>query len=324
MEATTIESAVDSLLAPQDNSEETVEATEEPTQDAESEFVEDIEDEEVIEASDDDGEAEYEDDATEYTDEVEAVEDDSDALFDVTIDGKQERWTLSQLKQSAAGQGYIQQKMRENAEQAKQLEQMKAQLAQQQQQVLQVAQQVQQGGLQAPTPPSKDLFENDPIGYMEEKMKYDEAVQEYNAKVGQIRQLQQQQQQQTQAQRQSYLQEQARLLAEAIPDIVHPEKGDTIKKGLIDTGVAYGFSEEEMANVADHRYVRALNDARKWRELQANKVKAKEKGSNVRPVVKAGAKRRADGAATRRKQEAKAMKSGNIAEMADLLINPKL
>ena len=324
MEATTIENAVDSLLAPQDNSEETVEATEEPTQDAESEFVEDIEDEEVIEASDDDGEAEYEDDATEYTDEVEAVEDDSDALFDVTIDGKQERWTLSQLKQSAAGQGYIQQKMRENAEQAKQLEQMKAQLAQQQQQVLQVAQQVQQGGLQAPTPPSKDLFENDPIGYMEEKMKYDEAVQEYNAKVGQIRQLQQQQQQQTQAQRQSYLQEQARLLAEAIPDIVHPEKGDTIKKGLIDTGVAYGFSEEEMANVADHRYVRALNDARKWRELQANKVKAKEKGSNVRPVVKAGAKRRADGAATRRKQEAKAMKSGNIAEMADLLINPKL
>ena len=324
MEATTIENAVDSLLAPQDNSEETVEATEEPTQDAESEFAEDIEDEEVIEASDDDGEAEYEDDATEYTDEVEAVEDDSDALFDVTIDGKQERWTLSQLKQSAAGQGYIQQKMRENAEQAKQLEQMKAQLAQQQQQVLQVAQQVQQGGLQAPTPPSKDLFENDPIGYMEEKMKYDEAVQEYNAKVGQIRQLQQQQQQQTQAQRQSYLQEQARLLAEAIPDIVHPEKGDTIKKGLIDTGVAYGFSEEEMANVADHRYVRALNDARKWRELQANKVKAKEKGSNVRPVVKAGAKRRADGAATRRKQEARAMKSGNIAEMADLLINPKL
>ena len=86
-----------------------------------------------------------------------------------------------------------------------------------------------------------------------------------------------------------------------------------------------GFSEDEMANVIDHRYVRALNDARKWRQLQANKVKAKEKGSNVKPVVKAGAKRRTDGVtATRRKQEAKAMKSGNIADMADLLINPKL
>ena len=325
MEATTIESAVDSLLAPQENSEETVEATEEPTQDVESDFEEEAADEEVIEASDDDGEAEYEDDATEYTDEVEAVEDDSDALFDVTIDGRQERWTLSQLKQSAAGQGYIQQKMRENADVTKQLQEREAQLAQREQHVLQITQQVQQGGLQAPTPPSKENFENDPIGYMEEKMEYDAAVQEYNAKVGQIRQLQQKQQQEAQAQRQTYMQEQARLLAEAIPDIVHPEKGDNIKKGLMDTGVAYGFSEQEMANVIDHRYIRALNDARKWRELQANKVKAKEKGSNVRPVIKSGAKRRTDGVtATRRKQEAKAMKSGNIADMADLLINPKL
>jgi len=211
--------------------------------------------------------------------------------------------------------------MRENADAAKQLQEREAQLAQREQHVLQVAQQVQQGGLQAPTPPSKDLFENDPIGYMEEKMKYDEAVQEYNAKVGQIRQLQQQQQQQTQAQRQSYLQEQARLLAEAIPDIVHPEKGDNIKKGLMDTGVAYGFSEQEMANDIDHRYIRALNDARKWRELQANKVKAKEKGSNVKPVIKAGAKRREDGvSATRKKQEQKFRKSGSIQDAVSLMM----
>ena len=331
MEATTIENAVGSLLSPElggksaqeDNLRDAADDMIEPTQDAESEIIEEAEeDADVVEASDDNGdEAEYEDDATEYTDEVEAVEDDSDALFDVTIDGKQERWTLSQLKQSAAGQGYIQQKMRENADAAKQLQEREAQLAQREQHVLQIAQQVQPGGLQAPTPPSKDLFENDPIGYMEEKMKYDEAVQEYNAKVGQIRQLQQQQQQQTQAQRQSYLQEQARLLAEAIPDIVHPEKGDNIKKGLMDTGVAYGFSEQEMANVIDHRYIRALNDARKWRELQANKVKAKEKGSNVKPVIKAGAKRREDGvSATRKKQEQKFRKSGSIQDAVSLMM----
>lgn len=329
MEATTIEDAVGSLLSPElggeptsdDNLRDAAAEMVEPDQDAEGEAVEEVEeDADVVEASDD-NDVEYEDDATEYTDEVEAVEDDSDALFDVTIDGKQERWTLSQLKQSAAGQGYIQQKMRENAEAAKQLQEREAHLAQQQQQVLQVAQQVQQGGLQAPTPPSQEIFENDPIGYMEEKMKYDAAVQEYNAKVGQIRQLQQQQQQQTEAQRQAYLQDQARLLADAIPDIVHPEKGDVIKKGLMETGVAYGFSEQEMANVADHRYIRALNDARKWRELQANKVKAKQKGSNVKPVVKAGAKRRSDGVSTtRKKQEQKFRKSGSIQDAISLMV----
>ena len=58
---------------------------------------------------------------------------------------KQERWTLSQLKQSAAGQGYIQQKMRENAEQSKQIETQKAQLAQQQQAILKMYKQMQQG-----------------------------------------------------------------------------------------------------------------------------------------------------------------------------------
>ena len=331
MEATTIDSAVDSLLAPEvggqpteeDNLRDAVDDMVEPTQDAESEaYDETEEDADAVEASDD---SDYEDDATEYTDEVEAVEDDSDALYDVTIDGKQQRWTLSQLKQSAAGQGYIQQKMRENAEAHKQLQQREAQLAQQQQQLLQLTQQVQQSGLQAPTPPSEELFQSDPIGYMEEKMKYDKAVQEYNAKVGQIRQVAQQRQQQTEAQRQAYLQEQARLLADSIPDIVHPEKGEKIKRDLIETGVSYGFSEQEMANVVDHRYVRALNDARKWRQLQANKDKATAKGENKKPVLKAGAKQRQDGqAATRRKAEQKLRKSGSIEDALSLMINDKL
>lgn len=339
-EATTLESAVDSLLAPQESAEapqeenlqEAADAMVEPTQD-ESEAVEEAVDEaDAVEASDDSDEVEYEDDATEYTEEVEAVEDDSDSLFDVTIDGRTESWTLSQLKQSAAGQGYIQQKMRENADAAKkvqeanqQLEAARAQVAQQQEQVLQMAQQVQQGGLQAPTPPNKELFDNDPIGYMEEKIRYDEAVQEYNTKVGELRQVAQQRQQETEAQRQSYLQEQARLLAEHIPDIIHPEKGDRIKKDLVDTGVAYGFSEDEMASVIDHRYVRALNDATKWRKLQANKVKAKAKGENVKPVVKAGAKRRAEGqAATRSKAQQKLRKSGSIEDALGLMIDSNL
>ena len=340
-DATTLESAVDSLLAPQESAEapqeenlqEAADAMVEPPQD-ESEAVEEAVDEaDAVEASDDSDEIEYEDDATEYTDEVEAVDTDAEEiLYDVNVNGTQERRTLSELKQGYAGQSYIQQKMRENADAAKkvqeanqQLEAARSQLAQQQEQVLQMAQQVQQGGLQAPTPPNKELFDNDPIGYMEEKIKYDEAVQEYNTKVGQLRQVAQQRQQETQAQRQSYLQEQARLLAEHIPDIIHPEKGDRIKKDLVDTGVAYGFSEDEMANVIDHRYVRALNDATKWRKLQANKVKAKAKGENVKPVVKAGAKRRAEGqAATRSKAQQKLRKSGSIDDALSLMIDSNL
>jgi uncharacterized protein YggU (UPF0235/DUF167 family) len=167
VEATTLDQAVDSLLAPQEGSpesnlDEAVEAMIEPTGDDQSEVVEDAEEnQDVIEASDDE---EYEDDATEYTDEVEAVdEDDSEALIDVKINGKWERRTLSELKQDYAGQSYIQQKMRENAEVAKQNEALQAQLAQQLNVLDTLTQQAQNGELAPPTPPSKELLESDPI-----------------------------------------------------------------------------------------------------------------------------------------------------------------
>ena len=327
MEATTIESAVDSLLAPQDNSEETVEATEGPTQDAESEFVENAADEEVIEASDDDGEAEYEDDATEYTDEVEAVEDDSDeTLFDVTIDGKPERWTLSQLKQSAAGQGYIQQKMRENAEAAKQLEASYAQLAQQQQAVLNMYNQMQQGDFAPPTPPSKELLESDPIGYMQEKEAYEEAMGEYNVKVQQIQQLQAQQARQSDAQRQAHRQEQMQLLQQRVPDFADPQKYEKAAQDMIKGGQEYyGVPQEALMALTDAVEIEILYDAVRYRRMQANRKNVDQKAQKAKPMVKAGAKRVQDGVtATRRKQEARAAKSGNIRDFADLLLDPKL
>ena len=326
MEATTIESAVDSLLAPQDNSEETVEATEEPTQDAESEFVENTADEEVIEASDDDGEAEYEDDATEYTDEVEAVEDDSETLFDVTIDGKPQRWTLSQLKQSAAGQGYIQQKMRENAEAAKQLEASYAQLAQQQQAVLNMYNQMQQGDFAPPTPPSKELLESDPIGYMQEKEAYEEAMGEYNVKVQQIQQLQAQQARQSDAQRQAHRQEQMQLLQQRVPDFADPQKYEKAAQDMIKGGQEYyGVPQEALMALTDAVEIEILYDAVRYRRMQANRKNVDQKAQKAKPMVKAGAKRVQDGVtATRRKQEARAAKSGNIRDFADLLLDPKL
>ena len=326
MEATTIESAVDSLLAPQDNSEETVEATEEPTQDAESDFAEDTADEEVIEASDDDGEAEYEDDATEYTDEVEAVEDDSDALFDVTIDGKPERWTLSQLKQSAAGQGYIQQKMRENAEQSRQIEAAKAQLAQQLNVLNTLTQQAQNGELAPPTPPSKELLESDPIGYMQEKEAYETAMGEYNVKMQQVQQLQAQQAQQTEQQRMHHRQEQMQLLQQRVPDFADPQKYEKAAQDMLKGGQEfYGVPQEALMSLTDAVEIEILYDAVRYRRLQANRKNVDQKAKKAKPMVKAGAKKVQDSStATRRKQEARAMKSGTIRDCADLLLDPKL
>jgi len=325
VEATSLENAVEAMLAPEpseENQSEAVEAAETPTQDVESEAVEDVaESDDDVEASGEDIEdAEYvEDDQIDDEDLVEAAEDTN--LIPVTVNGKEERWTLDQLKQSAAGQGYINQKMQENAALEKQYKQQAQALAQQQQQVLAMYQQAQQGGLQAPTPPSKELFDQDPIGYMEAKLTYDEAKAAHDQQLVQLRGMQQQQAQQQQAARQAHLAQQAEVLKQYIPEIVDPEKGEKLKAGIIDTGVHYGFTPEEMAGVTDARYVRALNDARKYRQLIANKKRSQSKADGVRPVVKAGAKKRSDGqAATRKKAQQRLQKTGSIDDALSLML----
>ena len=325
MEATSLDNAVEAMLAPEpseENQSEAVEAVEAPSQDVESEAVEDVaESDDDVEASGEDIEdAEYvEDDQIDDEDLVEAAEDTN--LIPVKINGKEERWTLDQLKQSAAGQGYINQKMQENAALEKQYKQQAQALAQQQQQVLAMYQQAQQGGLQAPTPPSKELFDQDPIGYMEAKLTYDEAKAAHDQQLMQLQGMQQQQAQQSQAARQAYLAEQAEVLKQYIPEIADPEKGEKLKAGIMDAGIHYGFTPEEMAGVSDARYVRALNDARKYRQLVANKQKSQSKADGVRPVVKAGAKKRSDGqAATRKKAQQRLQKTGSIDDALSLML----
>jgi hypothetical protein len=313
------------MLAPEpseENQSEAVEAAETPTQDVESEAVEDVaESNDDVEASGEDIEdAEYvEDDQIDDDDLVEAAEDTN--LIPVKINGKEERWTLDQLKQSAAGQGYINQKMQENAALEKQYKEQAQALAQQQQQVLAMYQQAQQGGLQAPTPPSKELFDQDPIGYMEAKLTYDEAKAAHDQQLYQLQGMHQQQAQQQQAARQAYLAEQAEVLKQYIPEIADPKKGEMLKTEIMDTGMHYGFTPEEMAGVSDARYVRALNDARKYRQLVANRKKSQSKADGVRPVVKAGAKKRPDGqAATRKKAQQRLQKTGSIDDALSLML----
>ena len=322
MESTTLEQAAESLLAPAednsggDNFDEALDAMIETDDGRPKEVVEEDEDQDDVEASSDD---DYDDAKIDDDDLVEAPAEDT-SLISVKVDGKEERWTLDQLKQSAAGQAAINKRFQEVAEARKQIQQHAAALQQQQQQVVQLHQQAQNGGLQAPIPPTRELFESDPIGYMEEKLKYDETKAQYDQNVFQVQQIQQQQiQQQTQAHR-SYLQEQAEVLKQYIPEIADPERGKKLKDDLVNVGIEYGFTAEEMSAVSDARYIRALNDARKYRGLVAKRKSVQSKGEKARPMVKAGAKKRPDSNAdTRKKAQVRLQKTGSDADALSLM-----
>ena len=269
---------------------EAVETTEEIPQEA-IEAVEQTEEVEVEEADDDSDLLEFEE--TEETEETDEAEEQPDNLIPVKIDGNEEMWTLDQLKQSAAGQGYINKRMQEIASVEKNFKSEIEQLTLQRQQMLDFFNQAKDQGLQEPVPPSADLFDSDPIAYMQEKLKYDESKTQHDAKVTQMNELQTQQNAANEARLQEYTMNQAQLLTEKLPEIADPDKGEAIKKGIAETGEFYGFTAEELGSVRDHRYILAMHDAMRYRQLVQKKAKATSGKKESLGTVKAGAKKKA-------------------------------
>ena len=70
-------------------------------------------------------------------------------------------------------------------------------------------QNAQQTGLREPTPPSREQFETDPIGYMDLKMKYDEEKAAYDQQVQEFENLRSQKLQAEQQRLDEFTQDQA-------------------------------------------------------------------------------------------------------------------
>ena len=316
MDSTTIDQAVDQLLTRPDIEEVTEDEQQETPSETEASAEYELDDD--LELTDED----LEDEGYELSEE-DLDEDNSEPdLFDVKSNGEWKKVTLDALKQSYAGQDYIQKGMRENAEQAKQLEQERAAFQKLRDQTLGFYQNLQQNGLKPPTPPSLDDFNADPLGYVERKAQYDAAKADYDQKVQQINLLEQQRQEQEMQEHNAYLRQQAEILTQYIPEMADKEKSEVVKKQLFDVGAYYGFSAEEIGQVADARYFRALNDARKYRQLVEKRGKAQKPGSKISPV-KAGAKKNpaVRQSATRQKQIERLKKSGKVSDAIDLMLN---
>jgi len=293
----------------EDTPQEEIEPTNEP------------EEVEAEEADDDSDLLEFEE--TEETEETDEAEEQPDNLIPVKIDGNEEMWTLDQLKQSAAGQGYINKRMQEIASVEKNYKSEIEQLTLQRQQMLDFFNQAKDQGLQEPVPPSADLFDSDPIAYMQEKLKYDESKKSYDAKVTQMNELQTQQNAANEARLQEYTMNQAQLLTEKLPEIADPNKGEAIKKGIAETGEFYGFTAEELGSVRDHRYILAMHDAMRYRQLVQKKAKATSGKKESLGTVKAGAKKKATAYTAKQKQKAQSdmQKSGSVDDVAKFLLS---
>jgi hypothetical protein len=294
--------------------EETLEADAEEQVDEE-----DTADDEADEAEDNEAEDDDDDEEAEELEEEPAPE-----LYTVKVDGVEKQVTLDELRRGYSGQEYIQTQMRQVAEGRKEVEAIYTALQNEAQQVAALRQRLEAGNIpQQPVPPSKELFDADPIGYMEAKIKYEEDLASWQQSMGELEQVSTRQRQMQQQALQYQLAQEMQKLQQAIPEFGDREKATQLRQAILETGQSYGYSPDELNEVADSRAVRILHDAMKYRQMMAAQGEVQKKVEKARPVVKPGVKKSAaTGKVKQRKQAASRMKqTGSVDDVAKFLLS---
>ena len=85
-----------------------------------------------------------------------------------------------------------------------------------------------------------------------------------------------------------FLNEQKQLAEQAIPELANPQKGSDLKVKMRNTLSDYGFNDQEIGSLADHRFLKVLKDAMDYRNLKAAKPIVQKKVVNAPKVVKSG------------------------------------
>jgi len=288
--------------------------------DADSQNDADDDGEEVDASADDD---DVDDDEADADD---AEEDGAEQLYTVKVDGRDQQVPLSELLRGYSGQAYIQQGMSQVAQAKQEVEQVYMALQTERQQMAQLFQAAQAGQLpmQPPQPPDDSLLQSDPIGYLEQRVKYDKDVAAWQQTQAQVQEMSARQVQAEENARMAYLADQHKQLTQAIPAFAKPETATKLKQELLSIGAeVYGYSPEELRGVADMRAVRVLHDAAMYRRLMAGKTaQVTPRAAPTTPTLKPGAKQQVTSGKAKRAEQAKSQmkRTGSVDDVARFLL----
>jgi len=322
-----IESAVSAMIAPESVENEETDTNEVANSEEDNETEEanaESEDETEESESAEDSDEEDEDDAEDEEEDTDSA-DKTEPVYTIKVDGTEKQVTLSELKRGYSGQQFVQKGMQEAAAQRKQAEEVYAALLNERQQISQLYQQIQGGQIATPPKaPTRELFDSDPIGYMEAKLNYDEQVVQYQQQQAQFQQLSEQQSKAQQMARQTYLQQEVENLKSRVPELANPALAGKFKDQILQAGEAYGYTAEEISQVVESRALHVLRDAMKYREIMSGKKKADEKAQSARPKttpIKAGSKKLVKSNKEVLQKKTNLKKSGSIEDALSLMFN---
>lgn len=265
-------------------------------------------------------EASYEDESD--ADEQEADEQEEQPKYRVKAAGEEREVTLDELiKSYQLGQDYTK-KSQMVAEERKVIEQEKAavseakQLRDQYAQRLQAMEQIL--SQQMPQEDLESLKDIDPIGYAVKVAEMSQREKQLQAVRAEQMRIAEQQEADRISQLQEVVSRESQRLAEAIPELTDPDKGQAIKREIREFGKKLGFSDQELAGVYDSRAVLTLYKAMQYDRLMQSKPAINKKVAEAPKVLKAGvAQARSESTADMTKKlKAKARSSGRVADAA--------
>ena len=132
------------------------------------------------------------------------------------------------------------------------------------------------------------LKETDPIGYAVKVAEQAEREKQLSAVRAEQQRIAQQQQGEQQERLKTYLAQEAQKLAEAIPEMNDPARGQAIRTDIRNFAQKLGYSEQELSQVYDSRAVTALYKAMQYDKLMSGKGDATKKVQQAPKMLKPG------------------------------------
>lgn len=229
----------------------------------------------------------------------------------VKVDGQEVEVTLDELKSGYSRTQDYTKKTQEVAQARKTLEAELQQVNMERQQYAQVLGKLAEQ-LQVQEPDWETLRATDPIEYSLQMADYQRNMQKRQIAMQEQQRVMAQVQADNQRQMQTKLASEAQALAAMIPEWNDKEKAQAVKDSIKTQGKKIGFSDDELANVFDHRAVLALYKAAKYDELMSKRDTVKPKATQkvLRPSGKGN-----PGNLDAKKAHARALATGRDADV---------
>ena len=121
----------------------------------------------------------------------------------------------------------------------------------------------------------------------------------------------------------SFLQDQQKKLTLKMPEFSDPAKSSQLKNNMRSYLTSYGFNDQEIAQVYDHRIVMLVNDAMKYRNMQNSKPNLAKKITKPGKVFSSGVKKdKADLNLTKRREKlGRLKKTGSIKDATSIFLD---